>query len=97
MSESESNEFYFEIQDESIRETLAELPYIMQVFPMYIESVQQELELHPPSNIINKEKRETLRNLYESGYKEGVIADQLDLALGTVRTLIKEEIRPLKH
>jgi DNA-binding NarL/FixJ family response regulator len=64
---------------------------------MYIESVQQELELHPPSNIINKEKRETLRNLYESGYEEGVIADQLDLALGTVRTLIKEEIRPLKH
>jgi hypothetical protein len=46
MSESESNEFYFEIQDESIRETLAELPYIMQVFPTYIESVQQELELH---------------------------------------------------
>jgi hypothetical protein len=64
---------------------------------MYIESVQQELELHPPSNIINKEKRETLRNLYESGYEEDVIADQLDLALGTVKTLIKEEIRPLKH
>ena len=64
---------------------------------MYIESVQQELELQPPSNIINKEKRETLRNLYESGYEEDVIADQLDLALGTVKTLIKEEIRPLKH
>jgi hypothetical protein len=56
---------------------------------MYIESVQQELELHPPSNIINKEKRETLRNLYESGYDEDVIADQLDLALSTVRALIK--------
>ncbi len=64
---------------------------------MYIESVQQELELHPPSNIINKEKRETLRNLYESGYEEDVIADQLDLTLGTVRTLIEEEIHPLKH
>ena len=64
---------------------------------MYIESVQQELELHPPSNIINKEKRETLRNLYESGYEEDVIADQLDLALGTVKTLIKAEIRPLKY
>jgi DNA-binding NarL/FixJ family response regulator len=51
---------------------------------MYIESVQQELELHPPSNIINKEKRETLRNLYESGYEEDVIADQLDLSLSTV-------------
>jgi DNA-binding NarL/FixJ family response regulator len=64
---------------------------------MYIESVQQELELHPPSNIINKEKRETLRNLYESGYEEDVIADQLDLALSTVRALIKDEMHLLKH
>lgn len=64
---------------------------------LYVESVQQELELHPPSNIINKEKRETLRNLLNSGYEEDVIADQLDLALGTVRTLIEEEIHPLKH
>src|ERR687897_1414184 len=58
----------------------------------YIESVQQQLELHPPSNVINKEKRQTLRNLYDSGYEEDVIADQLDLALNTVRMLIKEEI-----
>ena len=64
---------------------------------LYVESVQQELELHPPSNIINKEKRETLRNLLNSGYEEDVIADQLDLTLGTVRTLIEEEIHPLKH
>jgi hypothetical protein len=37
MSESESDEFYFEIQDESIKETLAELPFIMQLFhnPLY--------------------------------------------------------------
>jgi hypothetical protein len=46
--------------------------------------------LHPPSNIINKEKKETLRNLYESGFEEEVIADQLDLDLNTVRMLIKE-------
>jgi hypothetical protein len=58
----------------------------------YIESVQKQLELHPPSNVINKEKRQTLRNLYDSGYEEDVIADQLDLALNTVRMLIKEEI-----
>ena len=64
---------------------------------LYVESVQRELELHPPSNIINKEKRETLRNLLNSGYEEDVIADQLDLTLGTVRTLIEEEIHPLKH
>lgn len=37
MSESESDEFYFEIQGESIRETLAELPNLIQVFhnPLY--------------------------------------------------------------
>jgi hypothetical protein len=37
MNESERDEFYFEIQDEAIRETLKELPYIMQVFhnPLY--------------------------------------------------------------
>jgi hypothetical protein len=62
----------------------------------YIRSVRQELTLHPPSNIINKEKRETLRNLYASGYEEEVIADQLDLALTTVRMLIREEIHPVK-
>ena len=58
----------------------------------YIKSVEKDLSLHPPSNVINKEKRETLRNLYESGYEEEVIADQLDLALSTVRMLINEGI-----
>ena len=56
----------------------------------YIKSVETELSLHPPANVINKEKRETLRNLYASGYEEEVIADQLDLALSTVKILIKE-------
>jgi hypothetical protein len=58
----------------------------------YIKSVEKDLSLHPPSNVINKEKRGTLRNLYESGYEEEVIADQLDLALSTVKMLIKEGI-----
>jgi hypothetical protein len=62
----------------------------------YIKSVETELSLHPPANVINKEKRETLRNLYASGYEEEVIADQLDLALSTVRMLISEEIHPVK-
>jgi hypothetical protein len=56
----------------------------------YIKSIEHQLSLHPPSNIINKEKKETLRNLYESGFEEEVIADQLDLDLNTVRMLIKE-------
>ena len=56
----------------------------------YIKSMEHQMSLHPPSNIINKEKKETLRNLYESGFEEEVIADQLDLDLTTVRMLIKE-------
>ena len=56
----------------------------------YIKSMEHQLSLHPPSNIINKEKKQTLRNLYESGFEEEVIADQLDLDLTTVRMLIKE-------
>jgi hypothetical protein len=56
----------------------------------YIKSVEHRLSLHPPTNIINKEKTDTLRNLYESGFEEEVIADQLDLDLNTVKTLIKE-------
>ena len=50
MSESESDEFYFKIQDESIRETLAELPNIIQVFhnPLYDlnETVGSDIDFH---------------------------------------------------
>jgi hypothetical protein len=56
----------------------------------YIKSVENDLSLHPPSNIINKEKRETFRNLYESGIPEEMIADQLDLDVNTVRMMIEE-------
>ena len=55
----------------------------------YIESVKHELLLHPPSNTIDKE-RETLRNLYESGIPEEMIADQLDLDVNTVRIIVEE-------
>ncbi len=56
----------------------------------YIKSVESQLMLHPPSNIITEEKKETLKNLYDSGIEEDMISDQLDLDLPTVRTLIKE-------
>jgi hypothetical protein len=56
----------------------------------YIKSIEKDLSLHPPSNIINKEKRETFRNLYESGIPEEMIADQLDLDVNTVRMMVEE-------
>ena len=56
----------------------------------YIKSVESQLMLHPPSNIITDEKKETLKNLYDSGIEEDMISDQLDLDLPTVRILIKE-------
>ena len=56
----------------------------------YIESVESQLLLYPPSNIINPEKKQILRNLYESGIPEDMIADQLDLDITTVKSLIQE-------
>ena len=44
----------------------------------YIKSVESQLMLHPPSNIITDEKKETLKNLYESDFEDEVIADQLE-------------------
>jgi uncharacterized protein DUF6659 len=58
----------------------------------YIKSVESELVLYPPSNIISSEKKEILRNLYESGISEEIIAEHLDLDISTVRMLIEEVI-----
>jgi len=54
----------------------------------YIKSVEDELSLYPPSNIVNEEKKEALRNLYHSGISEELIAEQLDLDINTVKMLI---------
>ncbi len=56
----------------------------------YIASVENELSLYPPANIVNPEKKEVLRNLYESGISEDLIADQLDLDVNTVKMIIAE-------
>jgi hypothetical protein len=58
----------------------------------YIKSVESELVLYPPSNIISSEKKEILRNLYESGISEEIIAEHLDLDISTVKMLIQEVI-----
>jgi hypothetical protein len=56
----------------------------------YIASVEDELSLYPPSNIINPEKKEVLWNLHQSGISEELIAEQLDLDVNTVKMLIAE-------
>lgn len=56
----------------------------------YVKSVEAELSLYPPSNIVNEEKKEALRNLHHSGISEELIAEQLDLDVNTVKMLIAE-------
>jgi DNA-binding NarL/FixJ family response regulator len=45
---------------------------------------------YPPHDIINSEKKQILRNLYESGVSEEIIAEHLDLDVGTVKILIEQ-------
>ena len=56
----------------------------------YIKSVESELSLYPPANIVDEEKKEALQNLYHSGISEELIAEQLDLDVNTVKLLIAE-------
>jgi hypothetical protein len=56
----------------------------------YINTNGAKLSLYQPSNIINKDKKEMLRNLLESEISEEMIAEQLDLDMQTVRRLIQE-------
>ncbi len=56
----------------------------------YIASVESELSLYPPGNIVNPEKKEVLWNLHQSGISEELIAEQLDLDVNTVKMLITE-------
>ena len=63
---------------------------LIEIILKYIKSVDSELSLYPPANIINNEKKQILRNLHESGIPEDMIADQLDLDLNTVMSLVRE-------
>lgn len=56
----------------------------------YVKSVKDELSLYPPSNVVNPEKKEILRNLLESGISEEMIAEQLDLDVNLVQVLVQE-------
>jgi hypothetical protein len=55
-----------------------------------VKVLEPELELRKVSVQIDREKREILKNLLESGISEDMIADQLDLDIETVKTLIHE-------
>jgi len=56
----------------------------------YVKSVENELSLYPPGNIVDEEKKEALRNLHHSGISDELIAEQLDLDVNTVKMLITE-------
>jgi hypothetical protein len=68
----------------------ANIDHLTEKVLQYIKSIESELSLYPPANIINTEKKEILRNLHESGIPEDMIADQLDLDINTVKMLIQE-------
>ena len=56
----------------------------------HIKSVGPQLTLHPPSNILDEDKKKILKNLYESGMEEESIADQLDLDITTVKNWVNQ-------
>ena len=56
----------------------------------YVASVENELSLYPPGNIVNEQKKEAVRNLHHSGISEELIAEQLDLNVNTVKMLLAE-------
>jgi hypothetical protein len=56
----------------------------------YLKLVEGSVMFYPPHDILNSEKKQTLRNLYESGVSEEIIAEHLDLDVGTVKILIEQ-------
>ncbi len=58
----------------------------------YIKSVEPELKLEKPRKMVDEEKRRMVRNLYDSGITEDLIAEQMDLDINTVKILVQEPI-----
>ncbi|HJT49518.1 MAG TPA: DUF6659 family protein [Nitrososphaeraceae archaeon] len=56
----------------------------------YLKQVEGNVVFSPPHDILNSEKKQILRNLYESGVSEEIIAEHLDLDVGTVKVLIEQ-------
>jgi hypothetical protein len=55
----------------------------------FIKSAETDLDLELDVKNISKDKKESVRNLFDSGISEEMIAEQLDLNLATVKSLIK--------
>ena len=55
----------------------------------FIVDSEAELDLELDVKNISQDKKESVRNLYDSGISEELIAEQVDLNLATVRALIK--------
>ena len=58
----------------------------------YIKSIEPELKLEKPRKMVDEEKRRMVRNLYDSGITEDLIAEQMDLDINTVKILIQENV-----
>ena len=55
-----------------------------------MKEIAPDLELRKAFTPLDKEKLEILRNLFESGISEEMIAEQLDLDIDTVKLAIRE-------
>jgi hypothetical protein len=71
-------------------DVLGNLDDLLSKLKKRIKEMEPELELRMISTPFNREKLEIIRNLFESGISEEMIADQLDLDLDMVKSAIRE-------
>jgi hypothetical protein len=62
---------------------------VFQQAQSFINNTETELDIALDVKNIAQDKKESVRNLYDSGISEEMIAEQLDLNLATVKSLIK--------
>jgi len=55
----------------------------------FIKNSESELDIQLDVKNISLDKKESVRNLYDSGISEEMIAEQVDLNLATVKSLVK--------
>jgi hypothetical protein len=66
-----------------------EIDAVFKQVQSFIKNSEAELDLELGVKNISQEKKESVRNLYDSGISEEMIAEQVDLNLATVKNLIK--------